>query len=87
MPGSPIKNMRLKKLAKVGRFYIFFKKIFYLFIHDRHRDRERQRHGKPDMGLNPRSPGSHHRAEGGAKPLGHWSCPGFISFKKEIVSL
>ena len=43
------------------------KKDFYLFIHERQRERKRQRHRKrekqapcrePDMGLNPRSPGS-----------------------------
>ena len=46
----------------------FFKR-FYLFIHERHRERgggqrHRQRekqapHRKPDMGLDPGSPGSH----------------------------
>ena len=43
----------------------FFKKI--LFIHERHRERERQRHRQreeqarcrePDVGLDPRTPGS-----------------------------
>ena len=43
---------------------------FYLFIHDRHKERERQSHRQrekqapcrePDMALNPGSPGSHPR--------------------------
>ena len=45
-----------------------FKKIIYLFIHERHRERERQRPRQrekqapcreTDMGLDPWSPGSH----------------------------
>ena len=50
---------------------LFFKILFYLFIEtDRERERERERqrhrqrekqapHREPDMGLDPRSPGSH----------------------------
>ena len=46
---------------------VLFKKIFYLFIRERERERERQRHRQrekldpcrePDVGLDPRSPGS-----------------------------
>ena len=46
-------------------FFFFFK---FLFIYDSHRERERQRHRQrekqapcrePDVGLDPRSPGSH----------------------------
>ena len=46
--------------------FLFFKR-FYLFIYERHRETERQRHmqkekqapcREPDMGLDPRSPGS-----------------------------
>ena len=47
--------------------FFFFKDFIYLFMRDRERGRERQRHRqrekqapcrKPDMGLDPRSPGS-----------------------------
>ena len=54
--------------------------IFYLFTHERQREREReaetQAEGKqapcrePDVGLDPRSPGSHPGPKAGAKPLG-----------------
>ena len=44
---------------------IFFFLRFYLFIHERHGERQRHRHrdkqaphGEPDVGLNPRTPGS-----------------------------
>ena len=46
----------------------FFKKRFYLFIHERHTQRERHRYRQreeqapcwePDMGLDPGSPGSY----------------------------
>ena len=67
----------------------FFSLRFYLFIHEKHKEREREaetqaegeagsmqgaRHGT-------RSPVSRTtpRAEGGAKPLGHWGCPGTLS--------
>ena len=62
----------------------FFKDFFYLFIHERHRERERQRHRQrekqapcrePDVGLDPRSPGSGPGLKAGAKPLNHPGCP------------
>ena len=52
--------------ANLLGFFFFLR--FYLFIHERHRERERQRHRqrekqapyrKPDVGLDPESPGSH----------------------------
>ena len=54
----------------------FFFKIFNLFIHERHRERERQTDRQapcrePDMGLDPGSPGSRPRLKAGAKPLSH----------------
>ena len=51
---------------------------------ERERERERQRHRQrekqapcrePDMGLDPRSPGSHHGLKAGAKPLSPPGCP------------
>ena len=45
----------------------FFKKIFYLFVHERHREKEKQIHRQKekeapcwesDVGLDPGSPGS-----------------------------
>ena len=54
-------------------------------MRDRERDRERQRYRQrekqapfrePDMGLDPRSPGS--GAEGGANPLSHPGCPNVL---------
>ena len=45
---------------------------------ERHRHRQREKRAscrEPDVGLNPRSPGPHLRAEGGAKPLSHPACP------------
>ena len=55
-----------KILESIIFILLFFKKIYYLFIHDRHgggggRDTGRRRsrlHREPDMGLDPRSPGS-----------------------------
>ena len=60
--------------------FIFIFLRFYLFIHERHRERERQRHRqrekqapcrKPDVGLDPRTPGSCPGPKAGAKPLSH----------------
>ena len=66
---------------------------FYLFIHERHthrereRERERQRHRqrekqapcrKPDVGLDPGTPGSRPGPKAGTKPLSHPGIPNFI---------
>ena len=56
---------------------------FYLFIHERQREieAETQAEGeagsmqKPDMGLNPGTPGSHPGLKAGAKPLSHPGIP------------
>ena len=61
------------------------------------KDRERQRHRqrekqapcrKPDLGLNPGSPGSHPGPKAGAKPLRHSGIPlnRLLFFKTECVS-
>ena len=40
--------------------FFYFLKIFYLFIHERHSQREKQAPCRePDTGLDPGSPGSH----------------------------
>ena len=67
----------------------FFFKIFYLFIHERHTERERKRHRQrekqapcrePDVGLDPRSPGSRPGPKAVLKPLSHWGCPSTLYF-------
>ena len=60
-------------------FFFFFFLRFYLFIHERHRESERQRHRQrekqalcrePDVGHDPRTPGSH---RGMKAVLNHWA--------------
>ena len=60
--------------------FILFYFLKILFIHEIHRERERQRHRQrekqapcrePDVGLNPRSPGSHPEPKADAQPLSH----------------
>ena len=60
----------------------FFKDFIYLFMIDI--ERERQRYGQrekqapcrePDVGLDPRSPGSHLGLKAGTKPLSHPGIP------------
>ena len=56
------------RVATLNNIFSFFKKIFYLFIHDRERERDRDRDTgrgekqapcrEPDVGLDPGSPGS-----------------------------
>ena len=66
------------------RFYLFVFLRFYLFIHERHRERERQRHRQkekqapceePDVGLDPRTPGSLPEPKTDAQPLSHPGTP------------
>ena len=55
-------------------------KRFYLFIHKRHRERQREKqtpHGEPDVGLDPKTPGSRPEPKADAQPLsrpGHPRC-------------
>ena len=63
----------------------FFFLRFYLFIHERHSERQRHKQREkqapcrePDVGLDPRSPGSCPGPKAGAKPLSH---PGIPSAK------
>ena len=61
-----------------GIICFIFKKIFYLFIHERHTEKSRHRHrekqascGDPDAGLDHRTPGSCPEPEADAQPLCH----------------
>ena len=63
-------------------FFGFFVKN--LFIHERHREREKQRHRQrekqalcrePDEGLYPRTPGSHPEPKSDTQPLSHPGVP------------
>ena len=68
-------------------FFHFFKDFIYLFMTDTHTQREREREAETQAGGEAGSmQGTQHgtrswvsrippRAEGGAKPLGHWGCP------------
>ena len=67
-------------------FLFFFFKYFYLFIYDSHREREREAetqaegeagsmHREPDVGFDPRSPGSRPGPKADAKPLHHPGIP------------
>ena len=65
-------------------FYYFFKKRFYLFIHERHTERkaeiqaERKKQApcrEPHAGLDPGIPGSCPGPKAGAKPLSHPGIP------------
>ena len=60
--------------------YFYFFKRFYLFIHDRERQRHRQMEKQapcwePDAGLDPGTPGSRPGPEAGAKLLSHPGIP------------
>ena len=74
-------------------FFFFFKDFIYLFLRGGWRQRHRQRKkqapcGDPDVGLDPRSPGSGPGAEGSAKPLSHPGCPmtGFLIKRRNLVA-
>ena len=63
--------------------FVFFLR-FYLFIHERHTERQRFKQRKkqapcrePDAGLYPRTPGSHPEPKADAQPLSHPGIPTF----------
>ena len=60
----------------------FFLKIFYLFMRDTHKERQRHRQREkqapfrePDVGLDPRTPGSRPELKADAQPLSHSGVP------------
>ena len=62
----------------------FFNVFIYLFMRDTHREREAETqaegeagsmHQEPDVGFDPRSPGSRPGPKAGAKPLRHPGIP------------
>ena len=76
-----------------SQFRQFFKR-FYLFIHKTHTHREAETqaegeagsiHREPDVGLDPRSPGSHPGPKAGAKPLRHPGIPGKSNLNKAFL--
>ena len=61
---------------------LLFLSRFYLFIHERHRERQRHRLrekqgpcGEPDVRLDPRTPGSRPEPKAGPQPLSHPGVP------------
>ena len=73
--------------SKFVYIYIYILKGFFLFIHERHKEKERQRHRqrdkqapcrKPNVGLDPRTPGSHPESKADAQPLSHPGVPVYI---------
>ena len=66
----------------------FFFKIFNLFIHERHRQREKQAPcGEHDVGgLDPRTPGSQPAPKADALPLSHPGISTLYIFKRMNIS-
>ena len=72
----------------------FFNLRFYLFIHDRRRERERQGHrrrekqapcGEPDAGLDPGTPGSYPRLEAALNRRATGAAPGIDIFESWLL--
>ena len=91
---NKVKDIKIEEILVLDNIvlYNFFKR-FYLFIHEkereRERERERQRHRQreeqaacrePSVGLDPRTPGSHHAPKADAKPLSHPGIPNILFF-------
>ena len=79
--------------TSITRF--FFKDFIYLFMivtqweteRQRHRQREKQTPCRePDVGFNPRSPGSRPGPKAGAKPLRHPGIPIIIFLNAKVIS-
>ena len=83
-------NLSESRFPHLKSRVIFFKDFIYLFMRHTHtntvreRERERQRHRQrekqapcrePDVGLDPRTSGSHSGPKAGAKPLSHPGIP------------
>ena len=75
-------NEREFTLKEILGTRIFKKKRFYLFIHERHRKKQRPRqrekqtpHGEPNVGLDPGTRGSPSEPKADAQPLSHPGVP------------
>ena len=71
--------------------FFFLKNYLFMIVTQGEREAETQAEGEagsmhrePDMGFDPRSPGSHPRPKAGAKPLRHPGIPVFFLFKKNF---
>ena len=86
--GGALKTLHLNHNSFLGWLFdvssFFKKKDFYLFIHKRHTERERQRYRQrkkqapckePDVGLKPENPGSRPEQKAGAQLLSHSGIP------------
>ena len=92
IPGSRLgPKADTQSLGHPGVFtFIHFLKIYlfvYIFIHERHRDRQRHRprekqatYRELDVGLHPRTPGSHPDSKAEIQPLSHPSIPSSVLF-------
>ena len=65
---------------------------FYLFIHERHTERQKHRQRekqapcrKPDVGLDPGTPGSCPEPKADVQPLSHPGVPMHSLFKEKLV--
>ena len=71
-------DIRKKVIDNNGTYFLmqeFFKRL-YLFIHERHRQREKQAPCRePNAGLDPRTPGSRTEPKAGTPPLSHPGVP------------
>ena len=69
------------EVTDIQAIFVFVFLRFYLLIHERHREREKQAPSwEPDVGLDLRTPGSHPEPKAVAKLLSHPGIPGNISF-------
>ena len=73
-------------------FSSFFKDLIYLFIPERHGERQRHKQREkqapcrePDGGLDPGTPGSHPEPKAGAQPLSHRGIPE-VAFKEAKIT-
>ncbi|XP_048957332.1 uncharacterized protein LOC125753664 [Canis lupus dingo] len=65
-------------------FYLFIFKRFYLFIHERQRERQ-ARCGEPDVGLDRSPQGSRPEPKAEAQPLSHPGAPGLIVLMSVVL--
>ena len=84
------KKLDSGKILYILRTFFFLR--FYLFIHERNRGRQRHRQKEkqaccrePDVGLDPRAPGSRLEPKADAQPLSHPGVPEEIFFSTTII--